>query len=109
MCYSHFLSYNGYFIFSVSNNRSITFRCYSLRNCEIINKKNIFTISVDGGYTTWSSWDTCTVTCGGGTQGRTRSCTNPAPQYGGAACSGSSTGIQNCNTHHCPSKWLPVV
>ena len=58
---------------------------------------------VDGKFTTWTSWDTCTLTCGTGSQGRTRSCTNPSPQYGGASCVGVTSQNQNCNTHHCPS------
>lgn len=49
---------------------------------------------VDGG---WTGWSTCSLTCGGGTQ--TRSCTNPSPANGGAACSGSSS--QACNTQSC--------
>ncbi|XP_061184989.1 SCO-spondin-like [Saccostrea echinata] len=57
---------------------------------------------IDGGFSDWSAWDTCTVTCGGGSQGRTRTCTNPAPQYGGADCSGELTERQNCNTNFCP-------
>nr|XP_022344318.1 SCO-spondin-like isoform X5 [Crassostrea virginica] len=56
---------------------------------------------IDGGFTNWGSWGTCTVTCGGGTQVRTRSCTNPAPQYGGALCSGATSQSQDCNTQVC--------
>ena len=65
----------------------------------------IFDIAVDGGFTDWSSWGICTVTCGGGTQDRTRSCTNPAPQYGGASCNGSASDQQDCNTQVCISKF----
>jgi hypothetical protein len=59
--------------------------------------------AVDGGWTTWSSWGTCSLTCGGGTQTRTRTCTNPAPANGGADCVGSATEAQSCNTHACSS------
>jgi hypothetical protein len=50
--------------------------------------------SIDGG---WSAWSTCSVSCGGGTQ--TRGCTNPAPAYGGAVCSGATS--QACNPQVC--------
>ncbi|XP_061184995.1 SCO-spondin-like [Saccostrea echinata] len=56
---------------------------------------------IDGGFSNWGSWGTCTVTCGGGTQVRTRSCSNPTPQYGGAPCSGATSQNQNCNTQVC--------
>ncbi len=49
---------------------------------------------VDGG---WSGWGPCSASCGGGTQ--SRSCDNPVPANGGAACSGSSS--QACNTQAC--------
>ncbi|XP_061184993.1 uncharacterized protein LOC133193009 [Saccostrea echinata] len=56
---------------------------------------------IDGGFSNWGTWGTCTVTCGGGTQVRRRSCSNPAPQYGGALCSGAISQNQNCNTQVC--------
>lgn len=42
----------------------------------------------------WSAYGACSATCGGGTQVRT--CSNPAPSNGGAACVGPSTQV--CNT-----------
>ena len=56
---------------------------------------------INGGWSSWSSWDSCSVSCGGGTQSRTRTCDNPAPQYGGSTCSGSSSESQACNTQSC--------
>lgn len=42
---------------------------------------------INGG---WSAWSTKNTACGfSGTQ--TRTCTNPAPQYGGATCTGATT------------------
>merc|ERR1711970_1431682 len=40
---------------------------------------------IDGGFTDWSSWGQCSEPCGQGDHSRTRTCTNPAPQHGGAA------------------------
>ncbi len=64
---------------------------------------------INGGWNSWSAWTnttSCTVSCGGGTlqQTRTRACDNPAPAFGGAACSGASSENQTiaCNTGACP-------
>lgn len=56
---------------------------------------------VDGSWSEWSSWTSCSQTCGGGTQVRTRTCTNPLPSNGGQSCSKSSTDRQDCNMRAC--------
>jgi len=48
----------------------------------------------------WSGWGSCSASCGGGTQTRSRSC-NGTAEYGGSACSGSSSDSQSCNTQSC--------
>ena len=58
---------------------------------------------VDGDWDDWTNWASCSVTCGGGSQNRSRTCTNPVPQYGGADCVGFAGENQDCNTHNCPS------
>ena len=57
---------------------------------------------VDGGWSEFGEWSECSAACGGGTQSRTRSCTNPAPAHGGTDCQGLKTESQNCNTDECP-------
>ncbi|HIA04073.1 MAG TPA: hypothetical protein EYN66_19610, partial [Myxococcales bacterium] len=56
---------------------------------------------INGGWSTWSDWSTCSVSCGSGIQTRTHSCNNPSPNVCGAACSGSSSESQSCNTQSC--------
>lgn len=59
---------------------------------------------IDGGWSDWQDTQSCTQTCGGGVQWKTRSCTNPVPQNGGKFCEGSDKGFWSmCNTQPCPS------
>ncbi|XP_033872721.2 thrombospondin-2-like isoform X1 [Acipenser ruthenus] len=57
---------------------------------------------IDGGWGPWSPWATCSNTCGGGLQGRSRICNSPMPQYGGKKCLGESKENELCNKHDCP-------
>ena len=64
---------------------------------------------VHGEWTLWSEWSACSTTCANGTQTRDRSCTNPAPQYGGRVCTGVLSETRECFLRHCPvhCQWLP--
>merc|ERR1712055_890498 len=53
-----------------------------------------------GVFSEWSAWGSCSATCGGGSQTRTRFCT--PPQNGGQDCQGDSTEQQPCNSQPCP-------
>ena len=57
--------------------------------------------SIDCIWSSWSSWGSCSRTCGGGTQERRRTITQTA-QYGGTECTGNSIAYKNCNTNSCP-------
>ncbi|XP_044164585.1 SCO-spondin-like isoform X4 [Acropora millepora] len=52
---------------------------------------------VDGGWSEWSEWTDCSVTCGGGVMSRKRNCDNPAPTAGGRLCEGPSKDVKSCN------------
>ncbi|XP_068698443.1 uncharacterized protein [Montipora foliosa] len=58
--------------------------------------------TVDGGYTQWSMWSTCSVSCGAGTQFRSRSCTAPPPRVKGADCTGDFSEVRACGDVYCP-------
>ena len=53
-------------------------------------------ITVNGNWGTWTSYGACSVTCGVGTQQRTRSCDNPAPSGGGTTCPGDALEARTC-------------
>ena len=69
--------------------------------CQI---SNIICFTVDGNWSEWSDWDACPVTCGGGVQNRSRTCTNPPPAFGGMPCPGESDETRSCNEDPCPGK-----
>ncbi|KAF7206779.1 A disintegrin and metalloproteinase with thrombospondin motifs 2-like, partial [Nothobranchius furzeri] len=54
-----------------------------------------------GSWGTWSSFDSCSRTCGGGVRFRTRKCDNPSPANGGRTCYGNSYEFQLCNQNPC--------
>ncbi len=50
-----------------------------------------------GSWTAWGEWQSCSVSCAGGTHTRTRSC------EGGTDCQGDNTQEQRCDTQSCPT------
>ncbi|XP_057677390.1 A disintegrin and metalloproteinase with thrombospondin motifs 2-like [Corythoichthys intestinalis] len=57
----------------------------------------------DGGWSSWSNYTSCSRTCGGGIQIRSRKCDSPPPANGGRTCFGNSFEFQLCNQkHQCP-------
>ncbi len=56
----------------------------------------------DGGWSRWTEWEICSVSCGGGTQTQSRTCTAPTPNFGGKDCVGEATGSEICAENNCP-------
>ncbi|KAG9483372.1 hypothetical protein GDO78_009341 [Eleutherodactylus coqui] len=57
---------------------------------------------VDGNWSVWGSWTSCSLSCGRGLRQRFRECSNPAPQYGGHKCEGMENENEFCNDDLCP-------
>lgn len=55
----------------------------------------------------WSSWTSCTVTCGAGKTTRSRAIVGE-PAEGGKACPAETRQEMECNKHRCGRKFLPV-
>lgn len=78
---------------------------YSFKSWNLYENGFAFTcLIVDGGWSGWSAFGHCSVTCGNGYKTRTRSCSNPAPAHDGADCHGDALNTHICREHHCPSK-----
>merc|ERR1712168_1381343 len=67
----------------------------------VTNTCNIKPCPVDGKWTAFGPWLSCSKPCGGGVQRKVRECTNPTPKHEGKYCTGAAVATQQCNTHHC--------
>ena len=59
-------------------------------------------IAVNGQWGSWTEWGSCTLSCGGGTRLRKRSCDSPSPSDNGRYCAGSDRQVDYCNRDDCP-------
>ncbi|CAG5039490.1 unnamed protein product [Parnassius apollo] len=55
---------------------------------------------LNGGWSGWSTWGSCSQSCGGGKRFRTRSCTRPIPS-GGSNCVGPKSEQGSCHLTPC--------
>ena len=58
---------------------------------------------VDGNWAAWSEFGDCSAECGDGIQTRTRTCSDPAPEFDGKPCDGEATEEKACKLKECPS------
>ena len=60
-------------------------------------------VIINGGWSSWTSWNTCSKSCGSGKQHRVRQCDNPKPSRNGRTCQGKALDERLCNEQKCPS------
>ncbi|XP_078664778.1 uncharacterized protein LOC144907513 [Branchiostoma floridae x Branchiostoma belcheri] len=69
-------------------------------NCTCPPGRTLFTdglnCQIHGNWSEWSPWSGCSADCGIGRQTGRRSCTNPAPQFGGRGCGRRDTRSKWC-------------
>ncbi len=65
--------------------------CKTLRVC----------VSVDGGWSSWTPWSVCSVTCGAGLQSHYRFCSDPERAGNGLPCVGPDREDRVCASAPC--------
>ncbi len=86
---------NSYSIFvpTKTNDEKISF-CNNAPNAECCD-------AINGGWSSWGAYGSCSKACGGGTKTRYRTCNSPSPQCGGSTCAGSNSQSISCNNRPC--------
>ncbi|XP_021367027.1 SCO-spondin-like isoform X2 [Mizuhopecten yessoensis] len=51
---------------------------------------------IDGQWSSWNGWSSCSASCENGTRTRSRQCNNPAPAHNGHTCPGNEHDLEGC-------------
>ena len=66
---------------------------------------------VNGSWSNYGQWSSCSGSCGGATRFRQRSCTNPCQRGNGDFCPGNRLEVEICNNTSCGKyslNWLQL-
>ncbi|XP_045184121.1 SCO-spondin-like isoform X2 [Mercenaria mercenaria] len=70
--------------------------CHECCSTDKCNRNLCEHLKLHGGWTKWSNWDACSVTCGVGIEKRHRNCSNPVPDRNGHQCFGDTLDARIC-------------
>ncbi|XP_036128071.1 hemicentin-1 [Molossus molossus] len=106
------LSNNSLYISAAQKEDTSEYECVARNLMGSVLVRVPVTVQVHGGFSQWSAWRGCSVTCGRGIQKRSRLCNNPLPANGGQPCQGSDSEMRSCQHKPCPvdgswSDWGP--
>ncbi|XP_019490993.1 PREDICTED: hemicentin-1 [Hipposideros armiger] len=106
------LSNNSLYITAAQKEDTSEYECVARNLMGSVLVRVPVTVQVHGGFSQWSAWRSCSVTCGRGIQKRSRLCNSPFPANGGKPCQGSDSEMRNCQHKLCPvdgrwSEWSP--
>ncbi|KAM9324233.1 A disintegrin and metalloproteinase with thrombospondin motifs 13 [Gastrophryne carolinensis] len=76
--------------------------------CKSLKELNPVSV-VHGVWSSWSTFSSCSRSCGGGVIIRRRQCNNPRPAFGGQDCKGSALEAKMCNMQVCGSTQLDFM
>ena len=62
-------------------------------------------VVIDGGWSDWTAYGDCSVTCGTGSQTWNRECNSPEPSNGGSTCAGETSETRECDEVGCPGMY----
>lgn len=61
--------------------------------------------SVNGSWSDWAEWSSCSSSCDGGVRSRVRLCNDPLPLCDGNECEGRNEEVEDCNAE-LPCKYV---
>ncbi|KAH3754897.1 hypothetical protein DPMN_189577 [Dreissena polymorpha] len=64
-------------------------------------KTTFITFNLDGGWSSWGGWQSCSVSCGVGLKVQRRTCNSPSPSAYGKGCEGNSETSAVCVNTPC--------